>query len=82
MPVYVLGIEVLSPKVIRISPNLGKLRYAQGTYPTPYGELKVAHTRREDGTVSTQIVAPSQLKILRAPINSPDGRIYGKTIGY
>lgn len=79
---YILGIEVLSPKVIRISPNLGKLRYAQGTYPTPYGELRVAHTRREDGSVSTQIVAPSQLKILRAPLDSLDGKIQGKTIGY
>lgn len=79
---YILGIEVLSPKVVRISPNLGKLRYAQGTYPTPYGELKVAHMRREDGTVSTQIIAPSQLKILRAPLDSPDGKVSGKTVGY
>ncbi len=79
---YILGIEVLSPKVVRISPNLGKLRYVQGTYPTPYGELRVAHTRRDDGTVSTQIVAPSQLKVLRAPLDSPDGKVNGKTVGY
>lgn len=35
---YVLGIKVLEPgsKVIQIRPNLGNLRYAEGTYPTPY----------------------------------------------
>ena len=62
---YILGVEVLSPRVVRVVPNLGKLKRVQGSYPTPYGPIRVAHSLREDGTVGSQIIAPSELTVIR-----------------
>jgi hypothetical protein len=43
------GIQIMEPgcKVVRISPNLADLSWAEGTYPTPHGIIRVAS--REDG---------------------------------
>lgn len=64
---YVLGIKVLEPgsKVIQIRPNLGNLRYAEGTYPTPYGIIKVKHVKQANGKVTSEIEAPDEVKIIQ-----------------
>ncbi len=64
---HVLGIQVMEPgaKVVRISPNLGELTFAEGTYPTPYGEIFVRHVKETDGTVKSEIKAPDEVKIIR-----------------
>lgn len=64
---YVLGIKVLEPgsKVIQIRPNLGNLRYAEGTYPTPYGIIKVKHVKQANGKVTSEIEAPDEIKIIQ-----------------
>lgn len=64
---HVLGIKVLEPgcKTIRVSPNLGDLKFAEGTYPTPHGVLKVKHTKTADGKVKSEINAPAGVKIVQ-----------------
>lgn len=63
----VLGIEVLEPgcKVIKVEPHLGNLEWAEGTFPTPYGDLKVSHKKNADGKVMTRIDAPKGIKIVK-----------------
>ncbi len=64
---HVLGIRVAAPgcKVIEIKPHLGDLRFAEGSFPTPYGLLKVKHVKQADGKVLTTVDAPEGIKIIR-----------------
>lgn len=64
---HVLGIKVLEPgsTVIQIRPNLGDLQYAEGTYPTPYGIIKVKHVKQSNGKVTSKIEAPDEIKIIQ-----------------
>lgn len=64
---HVLGIKVAEPggKAYTVRPHLGDLRFAEGTFPTPYGLIRVKHTRGADGKVVTQIDAPKQVRIIR-----------------
>lgn len=63
----VLGIRVLEPacKTIQIEPHLGHLQWAEGSYPTPYGVVRVKHTRRADGTIDTRVVAPKEVTVIQ-----------------
>lgn len=62
---HVLGIAVIEPgcKVVQIKPHLGNLNFAEGTFPTPMGIIKVRHEKRTDGTVKSTIDAPKGIKI-------------------
>jgi hypothetical protein len=62
-----LGIQVVEPgsKVIRIRPNLGNLSFAEGSFPTPYGIVKVKHVKQPDGKVQSDIEAPEEIRIIR-----------------
>lgn len=64
---HVLGVEVVEPgcKVVRIAPNLGDLEWAEGSFPTPYGDIKVSHKKGADGKVMSKIDAPKGVKIIR-----------------
>ena len=64
---FVLGITPVEPgcRKLKIEPHLCDLTYARGTYPTPYGVVTVSHTKREDGTVHTEIAAPKEVEIVR-----------------
>lgn len=64
---HVLGISVVEPggKTIRVVPNLGDLQFAEGTFPTPSGVVKVRHEKQANGEVKTEIQAPAGIKIVR-----------------
>ena len=64
---HVLGVEILEPgcKKVRISPHLGNLQWAKGTYPTPYGQIKVHHQKQADGTVKSSIEVPKGVKVAK-----------------
>lgn len=64
---YVLGIEVLEPgcKKVRIRPDLGDLDFAEGTYPTPYGVIRVHHEKDALGKIISTIDAPAEVEIVR-----------------
>lgn len=63
----VLGIKIKEPgcKKIAIEPHLEDLKWARGTYPTPYGEIEVSHVKRKDGSVETKVSAPKEIEIIR-----------------
>lgn len=54
---HVLGIEPAEPgfRKVRITPHLGSLEWAEGSYPTPYGPITVSHRRCPDGKIKSQI---------------------------
>ena len=62
----IAGVEIVKPgcEEIRIKPNLGFLNHVKVDYPTPFGVLKVEHTKNADGSVTTKTLAPSGVKIL------------------
>ena len=64
---YVLGIEVLEPscKKVRVNPDLGDLDFAEGTYPTPYGVIRVRHEKDGAGKIISTIDAPAEVEIVR-----------------
>ena len=63
---HVLGIKVVDTgsKKICIDPHLGDLKWARGTYPTPYGVLKVEHKVDADGIIKTIVDAPKGIQIV------------------
>ena len=62
----VLGIHILSLgcKKVAIKPNLGNLRWAKGTYPTPHGIISVECRRLENGEIDTKWTAPDEIEVL------------------
>ncbi len=62
----ILGIKVLAPgsKKISITPNLCNLEWATGTYPTPYGEVKVT-LKKENGETTIEVTAPKEIEIIK-----------------
>jgi hypothetical protein len=60
----VLGIRPIAPgcAVVSIEPNLGSLKWAEGTYPTPHGIIKVRHERQADGSVKSTVELPDGVK--------------------
>lgn len=62
---YVLGVKILSPgcRKVLIAPHLGNLKWVRGTFPTPYGTIKIEH-RKINGKVVSTIKAPKEIKII------------------
>lgn len=67
MSTHVLGVEILEAgcKRVRITPHLGRLQWAEGTFPTPYGQISIRHERRADGSVKSSIKAPKGVKVVK-----------------
>lgn len=63
---HVLGIKVLEPgcRTIRVEPNLGDLKWVEGTYPTPYGTISLKHEKLENGEIKTTYSAPEGITIV------------------
>ena len=64
---HVLGIEPVGVgfKQVKVEPHLGDLEWAEGTFPTPYGVIKVSHKKKADGTVSSDIELPKGIKLVK-----------------
>jgi hypothetical protein len=56
----VLGVTPVAPGCaeVRIAPHLGRLAWAQGTYPTPKGPIHVRHDKQPDGSIKTVVKLP------------------------
>jgi alpha-L-rhamnosidase len=63
---YVLGIKILEPgaKKVQIKPNLGNLNWVEGTYPTPYGLIKVRHEKLPSGEIKSDIDLPEGIELV------------------
>lgn len=61
----VLGIKILKPgcKEVSVKPNLGHLNWIKGTYPTPYGIIKVK-AEKINSEVKLNVTAPNGVKII------------------
>lgn len=61
---YVLGVRIAREgcRELTVSPCLGDLAWAEGVFPTPYGDVSVRHERR-GGTISTHVDAPQQIHV-------------------
>ena len=66
MSQYILGITPLEPgcRKVAIRPNLGKLQWAEGSFPTPYGVINVKHRRQPSGKIETTYTAPDGVKVI------------------
>jgi alpha-L-rhamnosidase len=64
---HVLGVTPLEPgfKRVRVVPQLGRLQWAEGSYPTPLGPIKVRHERQSDGSVKSDIQSPAGVIVER-----------------
>jgi hypothetical protein len=47
---------------VKITPHLGRLAWAEGTYPTPKGAIKVRHDKQADGAVRSTITLPDGIE--------------------
>lgn len=63
---HVLGVEVLAPgcNLIKITPHLGDLKWAKGTFPTPYGIVTISHRLDDKGKIVSIVDAPKEVKII------------------
>ena len=63
---HALGIRPLEPgcRVLLIHPQLGGLSWAQGTYPTPLGVVRVRHDKTSDGTVKSDFDIPKGIRVV------------------
>lgn len=63
----VLGVKILEPgyRKVRIEPQLGGLEWAEGTVPTPFGEIQVSHRKSEDGRIVSKVKVPKGVKVVR-----------------
>ena len=61
----VLGVKPLEPgfKRVRIAPQLGNLKWAEGAYPTPLGPIQIRHERNADGKIVSTIKAPPGIEV-------------------
>jgi len=66
MSQHILGIEPVEPgfKVVRIKPNLGDLKWAKGTFPTPYGIITVSHEKSANGKIKTKYTVPKGVSVV------------------
>ncbi|GAB4031218.1 alpha-L-rhamnosidase-related protein [Spirosoma jeollabukense] len=64
---HVLGISVVEPgcKAIKVTPHLEDLNFAEGSFPTPYGLVKVKHTKLANGKIQSEISGPREVRIIR-----------------
>ena len=62
---YVLGIKPLEPgfRVVAIEPHLADLQWAEGTFPTPLGVIKVRHERKSNGKIESKIQVPHGMRV-------------------
>lgn len=60
----VLGITPVAPgsSRVKITPHLGRLAWAEGTYPTPKGPIHVRHDKQADGSIKTVVKLPDGIK--------------------
>ena len=64
---HVLGVTPLEPgcRTIEVAPNLGSLNSVEGTFPTPFGPVKISASRNAKGAVDCKVDAPKGVKVVK-----------------
>lgn len=62
----ILGVKILEPgcRRIAIKPDLGDLKWAKGTYPTPYGLIDISVCKNKDGSMDLKINSPKEIEVV------------------
>ena len=65
MTQHILRIKILDAgcKTLRITPHLGDLEWAEGTFPTPLGVVYIKHIKGLNGKITSTINAPDGITI-------------------
>ena len=60
----VLGVMPVAPGCaqVKITPRLGRLTWAEGTYPTPRGPIHVRHDKQADGSIKSTVKLPEGIE--------------------
>ncbi len=63
---HLLGVRPLEPgcSVIEVAPNLGKLEWAKGTFPTPKGAVEISVKKDASGNDVATVKAPEGIKVI------------------
>ena len=64
---HVLGVQIVEPgcRAIRVTPHLADLAWAEGTFPTPCGVVKIRHEKQPDGSVKSTVEAPRGVRVVK-----------------
>ena len=64
---YVLGVQVLEPgcRKVKIEPHLGHLNRVEGSFPTPYGVIRIKHEKQANGKVLSDIQVPEGVELVK-----------------
>ena len=67
MSEFILGVRILEPgcSKIKISPDLGDLKWVEGTYPTPKGLVYISHEKQQDGRIKSSIKVPDGVEVVK-----------------
>lgn len=67
LPAFILGVRPTAPgwREVEIRPQPGGLKWAEGTVPTPYGEIHVTW-QMVNGTLQLDYSVPSAIRVARA----------------
>lgn len=65
MSANILGVKPAVPGMskVKIEPHLGKLSFAKGTVPTPFGVISVCHRKDRNGEVVSEISLPDGVSV-------------------
>ena len=63
---HVLGVKVVEPgcAVLKIEPHLGNLKWVEGSFPTPKGDVYIKH-EKVNGKIESTIKAPDGIQVIR-----------------
>lgn len=64
---FILGVKLVEPgcRTIKITPKLGDLQWAEGTYPTPKGIVYIRHEKQPDGNIKSTVKAPEGVTVIK-----------------
>ena len=64
---YVLGVQVLEPgcRKVKIEPHLGNLNRVEGSFPTPYGVIRIKHEKQANGKIRSDIQVPEGVELVK-----------------
>lgn len=62
----ILGVKILEPgcRKLQITPNLGKLEWAEGVFPTPLGDVSIKVQKDANGETVVDVKAPEGVIIV------------------
>ncbi len=81
LPAYILGVRPLEPgfKKVLIQPNLGDLKWAKGTIPTPCGVIEIS-CRKENDYIDVVLKLPEGVEAKVVPLAGEKILVNGKEL--